>query len=83
MFDQGLDVDGRYILKSGTYIDQTANAAFVGIRDVVTGKFNVTILANETAWSGGIYAKNGSLVVVHGAGKGVYSPCGAFNVTFT
>lgn len=81
---------GQYILTSTVaqglftpdgytrYTDQTANSNFVGSTNL-DGSLNVTILANESTWTG-LYAKNGSLNVVVGAGNGVYSSCGAYNV---
>lgn len=45
------------------------------------GSWNVTILVSE-AVRVSVYASNGSYNIVDGAGKGIYSPCGAFNVTF-
>lgn len=71
----------RLAMKSGSYTDQTANSNYVGVYGP-TKTYNVTILVNENTWTG-LYAKNGSINVVQGAGRGVYSPCGALNVTIS
>lgn len=44
------------------------------------GTIYVNILLDEDDFTG-IYGANGAINVVEGAGKGVYSPCGALNVT--
>ena len=71
----------RLSMKSGKYTDQTANSNYVGVYGP-TGTYNVTILVNENTWTG-LYAKDGSINVVQGAGRGVYSPCGALNDTIS
>jgi len=60
------------------YTDATLTATRVGTL-APDGSVYVTILPDETV-STGIYAANGSINVVEGAGTGVYSPCGALNV---
>lgn len=60
------------------YVDCTEATDFVGVY-APDGKLNVTILEDESVWTG-LYAKNGSINVVEGSGLGVYSPCGAYNV---
>lgn len=44
------------------------------------GSIYVNILEDEDTFTG-IYGANGAINVVDGAGRGVYSPCGALNVT--
>lgn len=67
----------RLLLKD--YTDATAETDYVGIH-ASDGTINVTILVDENTWTG-LYAQNGSINVVEGAALGVYSPCGALNVT--
>lgn len=59
--------------------DQTSNPALVGLY-APDGSLNVTLLADETMRVPAL-APNGSVYVVEGAGTGIYSPCGAMNVT--
>jgi len=60
------------------FVDCTSVTDHVGVY-ANDGKLNVTILTDENT-SVPLYAKNGSVNVVEGAGLGVYSPCGAYNV---
>lgn len=59
--------------------DQTSNPALVGLY-APDGSLNVSLLLNETVRVPAL-APNGSVYVVEGAGTGIYSPCGAMNVT--
>jgi len=52
---------------------------FVGVY-APDGTIYVNILEDEDTFTG-IYGANGAINVVDGAGRGVYSPCGALNVT--
>lgn len=75
------DRPGFYSAAGHTQVtDQTLTSTRVGVTSP-DGSMNVTILANETVRTG-LYAANGSINVVDGAGNGIYSPCGAYNVTF-
>lgn len=75
------DRPGLYSASGSTQVtDHTLTATRVGITNP-DGSMNVTILANETVRTG-LYAANGSINIVDGAGRGIYSPCGAYNVTF-
>lgn len=59
--------------------DQTANASRIPLI-APDGSMNITILLSETSRVP-LYAPNGSMNCVHGAAGGLYSPCGALNVT--
>ena len=75
------DRAGIYSIAGDTQVtDHTLTATRVGVTNP-DGSMNVTILADETVRTG-LYAANGSINVVDGAGRGIYSPCGAYNVTF-
>ena len=75
------DRAGLYSIAGDTQVtDQSLTATLVGVTNP-DGSMNVTILADETLRTG-LYAANGSINIVDGAGRGVYSPCGAYNVTF-
>lgn len=66
-------------LRLVNYTDATLFTVHVGTR-APDGSTYVTILTDEDEMTG-VYAANGSINVVDGAGRGVYSPCGALNVT--
>jgi len=59
--------------------DQTSNPVPLGIY-ADDGSLNVWILASELIRVPAM-ALNGAIYVVDGAGNGLYSPCGAMNVT--
>lgn len=65
-------------LRLVNYTDATEVTTHVGTL-APDGSVYVTILEDEDDFTG-IYAANGSINVVEGAGIGVYSPCGALNV---
>lgn len=65
-------------LRLVNYTDATSATSHVGTL-APDGSVYVTILLDEDTFTG-IYAANGSINVVEGAGTGVYSPCGALNV---
>lgn len=73
------DMPGLYSKAGVTQVtDHTATLTHVGVH-ALDGSLNVTILLSEASRVP-LYAKNGSLNVVEGAGRGCYSPCGAYNV---
>lgn len=72
------DQEGSRLLLQN-FTDASLSADHVGIY-APDGSINVTILADESVWTG-LYADNGSVNVIEGAALGVYSPCGALNVT--
>lgn len=78
MYDSLLTDSSAMKYRLRNYVDCTAVLDHVGVY-APDGKLNVTILVDESVWTG-LYAKNGSINVVEGSGLGVYSPCGAYNV---
>lgn len=78
MYDSLLIDSSAMKYRLQNYVDCTGVTDPVGVY-ALDGKLNVTILVDESVWTG-LYAKNGSINVVEGSGLGVYSPCGAYNV---
>ena len=78
MYDSLLTDSSAMKYRLRNYVDCTGVTDLVGVY-ASDGKLNVTILEDESVWTG-LYAKNGSINVVEGSGLGVYSPCGAYNV---
>lgn len=78
MYDSLITDSSAMKYRLQNFVDCTSVTDHVGVY-ADDGKLNVTILASEDNFTG-LYAKNGSVNVVEGAGLGVYSPCGAYNV---